>query len=315
MLTIVTFTIGAWVLVGAVVDVAQADEGQPVVTASCGVPVTVAPPGELGSGPPASVGPPQCDVPPTDGPPALPLPTTPATLPEPPVPAPVDVPVEVPPVVPEQVPAPEPAPHPGPAVTTTAAEPPSPAAEAAEQETADPAGPEKVDAAEDVAATIVAVEPGPGTTTASAEVPILVEVVCDVPEICGFGTAEPAFTGPQLSASADGRPFAVVEATSADGGTTIAPAGRTTTSPWSPLRPLAPLDLPLPQPSAPACPSAAAAAGASTSGNGHETHADSSYAVLDTRFAAMLTDGAVRSSSGFAGAIVGGADDPGVRPG
>jgi hypothetical protein len=48
---------------------------------------------------------------------------------------------------------------------------------------------------------------------------------------------------------------------------------------------------------------------------GQNDPADTLQAVLDARVAASLAQAALRPSSGFAGCVVGGADDPGVRPG
>ena len=50
-------------------------------------------------------------------------------------------------------------------------------------------------------------------------------------------------------------------------------------------------------------------------GPGQTEHADLPYAVLGGGFAATDAQASVRPTQGLAGAVVGGADDPGVRPG
>ncbi|TFV69951.1 hypothetical protein E4P39_20640 [Blastococcus sp. CT_GayMR19] len=82
--------------------------------------------------------------------------------------------------------------------------------------------------------------------------------------------------------------------------------------------PVLPAPIPMPAPAGPAGPagtSAAASSCTSSAGAGQHDQADSITAVLDARVAASLAQAALRPSSGFAGAVVGGADDPGVRPG
>jgi hypothetical protein len=66
----------------------------------------------------------------------------------------------------------------------------------------------------------------------------------------------------------------------------------------------------------PAGPAAASASGAWFSGAGHPDHTfDTVDAVVDAQLASAPSRGSVRATSGFAGPVVGGADDPGVRPG
>jgi hypothetical protein len=93
--------------------------------------------------------------------------------------------------------------------------------------------------------------------------------------------------------------------------TTLAP--RTPSS--SSSAPLAPAGLPAPVPApAPAGSSAAASAGTSGCGHGHTEHIDLTYAVVDGGSGAEAAHTSVRPTQGFAGSVVGGADDPGVRP-
>jgi hypothetical protein len=68
-------------------------------------------------------------------------------------------------------------------------------------------------------------------------------------------------------------------------------------------------------PTGPVGSSATASSGTALYGAGQSDHAYDMQAVLDARVAASLAQAALRPSSGFAGAVVGGADDPGVRPG
>jgi hypothetical protein len=80
-----------------------------------------------------------------------------------------------------------------------------------------------------------------------------------------------------------------------------------------------PLGLPvLPLGPAPHCPAGSSAAGLSAgSGFGpqHTQHRVVGVAVLGDEFVAPLNPTSVRCASGFSGDVVGGADDPGVRPG
>jgi hypothetical protein len=91
-------------------------------------------------------------------------------------------------------------------------------------------------------------------------------------------------------------------------------------TPGGPVLPVAPpnlpqpLPVPVPAPVAPAGPASATASGASACSSGHTEHPGMTLAVLDTGGASLLGGSSVRSSSGFAGAVVGGADDPGARP-
>ncbi|MCW2534245.1 MAG: hypothetical protein JWP62_3815 [Blastococcus sp.] len=355
LLPLAALVFGGWALLAAAAGTARADEAEPAGAVTCEataprpgltdglaalmddeLPTATLPADGLEGRPPLEVGLPRCDVPPPldePGPPVpapAPVPVTPAAVPDPPDPGLVDVPiVEIPPVVPEQVTTPPPAPDPVPpapvvmSVVIPVVQPapvvvPSVVEEAAAV-AADPVTPV---AAEDEAAEA---ENAALADSALVEAAVVSEArllpeaaVCAVPEPGTLDTADLSgvpFSGPPLGASSGGSTFAAVAATSTTGGTvTPAPAGRNA-APGSPAGPLPPLNLPLPAPAAPTCPSAAAASGTSASGTGHETHADSTYAVLDTRFAAAFAHGTVSATSGFAGDIVGGADDPGVRPG
>jgi hypothetical protein len=155
---------------------------------------------------------------------------------------------------------------------------------------------------------------------AAEVVPVVVPVVAVPPvtDACVLPSVGPPGAAVLTAApagNAGGRFAAVATTTSGGGATAAAPAGRNTT-PGSPARPLAPLDLPLPTPNAPACPSAAASAGTAACGAGHDQHVDGTYVVLDIRSAAAtLAQGTVRPTAGSAGVVVGGADDPGTRPG
>jgi hypothetical protein len=65
----------------------------------------------------------------------------------------------------------------------------------------------------------------------------------------------------------------------------------------------------------PAGASTSASAGGCSYSAGQNDPADTIQAVLDARVAASLAQAALRPASGFAGAVVGGADNPVVRPG
>jgi hypothetical protein len=86
--------------------------------------------------------------------------------------------------------------------------------------------------------------------------------------------------------------------------------------------PLRPPNLPAPVvpapvgPAAPAGPAAAPSSGPTFSGAGHPVHQfDAVDAVVDAQLASAPSRGSVRATSGFAGPVVGGTDDPGTRPG
>jgi len=66
---------------------------------------------------------------------------------------------------------------------------------------------------------------------------------------------------------------------------------------------------------APAGSSAAASSGTSGCGQGHTEHVDLTYAVVDGGSGTADAQASVPSTKGFTGSVVGGADDPGVRPG
>ncbi|MFP5370421.1 MAG: hypothetical protein ACLGI3_06695 [Actinomycetes bacterium] len=122
-------------------------------------------------------------------------------------------------------------------------------------------------------------------------------------------------------------------------GTTVAPVPQPGTgpaaalvsqdsTPAAPASPPAPVrvppPLPPPAPTAPVGPpgpagptgsSAAASSGASCHGGGQNDHSDGIDAVLEAQVALSLAQAALRPSAGFAGSVVGGADDPGASPG
>jgi hypothetical protein len=98
---------------------------------------------------------------------------------------------------------------------------------------------------------------------------------------------------------------------SADESPPAAPAG-----PPTPVRLPTPIPTPAPAgPTGPAGSSTTMSSGTSAYGTGQNQQTDSIDAVLDARVAISLAQAALRHTSGFAGAVVGGADDPGVRPG
>jgi hypothetical protein len=79
-----------------------------------------------------------------------------------------------------------------------------------------------------------------------------------------------------------------------------------------------PIPLPTSAPHAPAGPPGsptAASSGTSCHGPGPTDDADHVDAVLGARITASLAQAAQRPTYGFAGPVVGGDDDPGVRPG
>jgi len=105
-----------------------------------------------------------------------------------------------------------------------------------------------------------------------------------------------------------------------DGDPTLAPTGGSgvpgTPAPVAPLRLPAPMPAPVPTPTGPAGPVTAGCSGGSVSGAGESGHhLDAMNAVVDARLTASLARGSARATSGFAGPVIGGADDPGVRPG
>ncbi len=109
----------------------------------------------------------------------------------------------------------------------------------------------------------------------------------------------------------------------AESGTAAAFSSQDST-PASPAGSPAPVRLPAPlPPPAPAAPvgpagptgsSAAASSSASCHGAGSSDHSDGIDAVLEAQVAVSLAQAALRLSSGFAGSVVGGADDPGASP-
>jgi hypothetical protein len=142
-------------------------------------------------------------------------------------------------------------------------------------------------------------------------------VVCSAPEFGGFDASEirAAATG---SSGIDRDEAPRNEPTPNSATPAFESAGHIAApvSPHDPPGPVRlPVPLPAPAPTAPAGPAAAASSGTSSGDAGQTDHADSIYAVLDARVAASLAQAALRANSGFAGDVVGGADDPGVRPG
>jgi len=75
-----------------------------------------------------------------------------------------------------------------------------------------------------------------------------------------------------------------------------------------------PVPIPAPAPSGPSGPSANPTSGTYASAHDHTDLRDGTLAVLAAGLAAALCRTAVRATSGFAGAVVGGTDDPGARP-
>jgi hypothetical protein len=272
--------------------------------------------GSFGPSSGAGAAPPTCD--------AAPAPD--AGIPPPPVPVdlPVDpLPVAVPAVdaLPAAVPPVDPA-DTDPAPTDPAPTDPAPTDPA-------PTDPAPTDLAPtDLAPTDLALADLPAVTTAVPDA-VVTPVLCSQR---GFGAvAATEVIGAAVSHSWIDRQ--VAGNGSATTGATLSPPGPEPSGapPVSPSSPPAPVRLPAPPstpapgapgapgapagPAGPAGPSATAFSVSSSCGTGHIDHADSIDAVLGARVAASLAQAALRSSSGFAGAVVGGADDPGVRPG
>jgi hypothetical protein len=160
----------------------------------------------------------------------------------------------------------------------------------------------------------------PGTTLAGSNVPAVTPesparapVCTGVPASADSGRRiGPAGTG--SGAHGDAAPLvpASTVGDEAPAPASLAPSGTPAGSPV----PLAPAHLPTPMPApAPAGSSAAASSGSAGCGPGQTEHADLTYAVLGRGFTADDAQASVRPTQGFAGAVVGGADDPGVRPG
>jgi hypothetical protein len=210
---------------------------------------------------------------------------------------PVDIPVDLP-VVDAVVPAPV-------AADTTTPDTTTPDTTTPDTTTPDTAAPDITEPGTTPA--------GRGVPAVTPESPARAPVCTGVPVSADSGRRiGPA--GTESGAHGDAAPLvhastvgdeAPVPASVAPGGT---PAG-------SPV-PLAPAHLPSPMPApAPAGSSAAASSGSTGCGPGQTEHADLTYAVLGRGFTADDAQASVRPTQGFAGAVVGGADDPGVRPG
>jgi hypothetical protein len=141
-------------------------------------------------------------------------------------------------------------------------------------------------------------------------------VVCSAPEFGGFDASEIRAAAGSSGIDRDEAPRNEPTPNSATPAFESAGHIAAPVSPHDPPGPVRlPVPLPAPAPTAPAGPAAAASSGTSSGDAGQTDHADSIYAVLDARVAASLAQAALRANSGFAGDVVGGADDPGVRPG
>jgi hypothetical protein len=323
------FLVGLWGLLAVAADAAQADTGDPAVTwaqADAGDPATWAPDAPdaphaafadtVAEPPPDTVVPP--DAVPVD-PPAKDADWngdkgrdggTPVHQPDLPPPDhgnhAVDLPAVTPPVVPDVPPvvptdvvdvptAPEPA-----------APPADPVAVAAD--------PVAVVPAPEVPVPLLPVVPDPAPVVAPpSTIPVTPTVAATT---CSDLTSQTLPSGP-VSAVAGAQITTPADGSAAGGGAGTASAA-SAGAPLAPALPVAPPPLPqppsAPAPAAPACPSSATASGASASGSGNNQHPDVSATVLDAGGASLLAGSSVRSSSGFPGAVVGGADDPGDRP-
>jgi hypothetical protein len=103
-----------------------------------------------------------------------------------------------------------------------------------------------------------------------------------------------------------------VEAAIPSAGPTVAPVSTPDDAPV----PVPPPSLPAPlPPTTPVGPTAAAGHGGQGCGPGQTAHDDGVYAALDDGLAALLLGASAAESVGHPGAVVGGVDDPGARPG
>jgi hypothetical protein len=326
----VALLLGAWTLLAVWSGAAQADPGEPE---ACAALQMEPPPGSAPVEPvPAESSPEVVPLEPAACDPA-PLPVVP---PEPdavvPPPDPADVPVADAPVV---IPAGDPlVPPSGDAVLPVATEGAGPAPEVP---SADPSAvlpgtpPVEPDAplVEPAPVEPAPVEPAPvqpapvepAVVSPPLEEAIVPPVPCSEPasgdvvatDIRGSPHGDPGNDG-QLTTRAGSTTTGTAPALASveESGPPAVPA-----SPPAPA-PVLPAPIPAPAPAAPAGPagsSAAASSCTSSAGAGQHDQVDSITAVLDAQVAASLAQAALRPTSGFAGAVVGGADDPGVRPG
>jgi hypothetical protein len=280
--------------------------------------------------PPEPVGPPSADAepqpPPCDEPAAVEPPEpSPATEPEAPAPAPAPLP-EAPAPLPE---APAPL-LPPPVVEETP--PPAPTAEAPVAE-AEPSSAPVEEVADVVPAAPVAVaeaqpatEPREDPAVRVAEAPavdpppLIVPgpvVGPELPQETTIRAAQPPtggrFLGATTTATGAHGPSRDVGRASTDDrpATSVAPGGVPVGVPLAP-----PVDLPAPRPApAPAGSSATASSGTTGCGQNQAQHVDLPYAVLAFGVAADDAQASGRPAQGLPGPVVGGADDPGVRPG
>ena len=129
-------------------------------------------------------------------------------------------------------------------------------------------------------------------------------------------TTDGVRSGTALRTTAAGRDTGADDATIVDETgppPTVTPSGRTTGMP-GPLPPSLPA--PAPAPASPAGPASVTTSGTSFFGQGqYDHHVDAAYAVIDAELTASRARGSVSPTAGFAGPVIGGADDPGVRPG
>ena len=336
----VLFLAGLWALLAAAAQPARAAEGdlsgtcgttelvQVEADAVAGTVEDVATPGTTDEVPPPPPAPTvDCEIPPPVEPPSEP------------VPAPGEGTDESPPPLVETVdPVPAPAPAPAPAPEPIAPVEPAPVAEVVEAVASGPEpvldavvapeaapGPEAVaDSGELAAPAVVEAETvetplltASAATTPLADPPVIVDLclltgpIPPAREAAGTTSsrATPAVSALRTATTDDSEPPEFAARTGALAGLP---------GPGTPAGLPAPVPAPAPVgPSGPAGPAAASASGAWFSGAGHTDHhhVDTVGAVVDAQLASAPSRSSVRATSGFAGPVVGGADDPGVRPG
>jgi len=148
---------------------------------------------------------------------------------------------------------------------------------------------------------------------------LLVSVPVSGPELPQESTICPAqpptadrFLGATTATGSPGPSHVVGRASTDDRtATSVAPSGTPVGVPMAP-----PVDLPAPLPApGPAGSSATASSGTTGCGLNQPQDVDLSYAVLAAGIAADDAQASGRPAQGFPGPVVGGADDPGVRPG
>lgn len=305
-LLLATLLLGFWALLVAWSSAARADE--PAAPPACEV---VAVPHVDIADPPAEPDVGEAALCPAPPPEADPLPAPDAEPPAPPV-----EPVEpVAPPAPTEPPAPPSTPDEGPAdgVAGVPASVGLPPVDLPVVEAVVPA-PAAVDAAP-VTAAPDTTEPAttPDIPAATPESPARAPVCTAVPVSADSGRRIGS-AGTGSGAHGDAAPLvhASTVGDEAPAPASVTPSGTPAGSPV----PLAPAHLPSPMPApAPAGSSAAASSGSAGCGPGQTEHADLTYAVLGRGFTADDAHASVRPTQGFAGTVVGGADDPGVRPG